>query len=146
MVAGTGILAGGALSAAAAMGSFAPWGPAGTALTNLAPMVLATGYAALVLALVGHPLSARMLSTFAPVGRMAFSNYILQSLVFGFIFFGYGLGYFGKLGAAQALLIGVAVYAGQTVLSTWWLARMRYGPLEWLWRTLMYGKRQRMRK
>lgn len=121
------------------------WGHLGTALSNLAPITLATGYVAVVLALVGHPVATRLLQVFAPVGRMAFSNYILQSLVFGFIFFGYGLGYFGKLGAAQAFLIGVAVYAVKTVLSTWWLTRFLYGPLEWLWRTLMYGQRQAMR-
>ncbi len=133
-----GIVAGVMLTAAA--------GVTGAAVSNLAPIILATGYAALVLALLGHPIAADLLKVFAPVGRMAFSNYILQSLIFGFIFFGYGLGYFGRLGAAHTLLIGLAVYTMQIVLSTWWLTRFRYGPLEWLWRTLMYGQRQAMRR
>jgi uncharacterized protein len=77
---------------------------------------------------------------------MAFSNYIMQSVIFGFIFFGYGLGYFGRLGAAHALVIGISVYAMQILFSDWWLASFRYGPLEWLWRTLMYGVKQPMRK
>lgn len=142
ITAGAGILAGAMLTAAGTAGALTGWGYLGTALSTLAPIVLATGYAALVLALVGHPIATRILTVFAPVGRMAFSNYIMQSLIFGFIFFGYGLGYFGQLGAAHALLLGVAVYTLQTVLSIWWLTRFRYGPLEWLWRTLMYGRRQ----
>ena len=146
ITAGVGILAGATVTVAGATGAFAGWGHLGAVLSNLAPLILATGYMALVMALVGHPVANRTLQVFAPVGRMAFSNYIMQSIIFGFIFFGYGLGYFGQIGAADALLIGVAVYALQTVLSTWWLTRFRYGPLEWLWRTLMYGQRQAMRK
>ena len=49
----------------------------------------------------------------APFGRMAFTNYLAQSLIFGWIFYGYGLGLFARLGAASALAIGLAVYAGQ---------------------------------
>ncbi|MES2950371.1 MAG: DUF418 domain-containing protein [Pseudomonadota bacterium] len=144
--AGVGIVVGAMLTVAGATGALSAWGQLGAAVSNLAPMVLATGYAALVLALLGHPVAANLIKIFAPVGRMAFSNYILQSLVFGFIFFGYGLGYFGQLGATSTLLLGVGVYAAQTLLSTWWLTRFRYGPLEWLWRTLMYGQRQAMRR
>ena len=99
-----------AIFALRATGAFAAWGYAGGALSNLAPVVLASGYAALVFALVEHPVAGVPLRVFAPLGRMAFSNYILQSLIFGFIFFGYGLGYFGHMGAAHALLVGIAVY------------------------------------
>jgi uncharacterized protein len=82
----------------------------------------------------------------APLGRMAFTNYLAQSVIFGWIFYGYGLGLFGRLGVASALAIGVAVYIGQVFFSAWWLRRYRYGPVEWLWRTLMYGVRQPMRQ
>jgi uncharacterized protein len=75
---------------------------------------------------------------------MAFTNYILQSLIFGWIFYGYGLGYFGRLGAAETLILGAAVYAAQMAVSAWWLGRYRFGPIEWLWRTMMYGVRQPM--
>ncbi len=146
ITAGVGIFVGAMVTVAGAAGAFTGWGHLGTVVSNLAPLILATGYAALVLALVSHPFAARTLRVFAPVGRMAFSNYIMQSLIFGFVFFGYGLGYFGQWGAARALVLGVAVYAIQTVFSTWWLTRFRYGPLEWLWRTLMYGQRQALRK
>jgi uncharacterized protein len=76
---------------------------------------------------------------------MAFTNYLAQSVIFGWIFYGYGLGLFGGLGAAAALAIGIAVYAAQAVASTWWLKRHRFGPVEWFWRSLMYGARQDMR-
>jgi len=112
---------------------------------RIATVVLALGYASAVLVLTQLPRIGRALTVFAPLGKMAFTNYIMQSVVFSAIFFGWGLGLFGQLGAAMALLIGVAVYVGQIIFSAWWLGRFRYGPLEWLWRTLMYGEKQKMR-
>jgi uncharacterized protein len=143
---GIGIIVGGAITLASTAVAFANLGAFGRTLSNLATVVLAMGYGALVLALVQLPVTGRVLKVFAPLGRMAFSNYIMQSVIFGFIFFGYGLGYFGRLGAAHALVIGISVYAMQVLFCTWWLARFRFGPLEWLWRTLMYGAKQPMRK
>jgi uncharacterized protein len=140
-----GVVGGGALIAADAQGWLLPLGPLGGALAGLAGVVLACGYGAAVIRLVAVARARRLLAPFAAVGRMAFSNYIMQSLVFGYLFFGYGLGYFGKLGAATALGLGIAVYLGQMALSLWWLGRYRHGPLEWLWRTCMYGARQPMR-
>ena len=110
--------------------------------TGIGQTLLAAGYAATVLLLARRPL----LQVFAPIGRMAFTNYIAQSLIFGCIFFGYGLGQFGKLGAAPVLMLGICVYAVQMAYSAWWLRRYRFGPLEWLWRTLMYGTLQPMRR
>jgi uncharacterized protein len=77
---------------------------------------------------------------------MAFTNYIAQSLVFGWLFFGYGLGQFGLLRPAPVLALGVAVYVVQMRVSVLWLRRYRFGPIEWLWRTLMYGARQPMKR
>jgi len=119
---------------------------AGNAFASLAPVVLALGYGAAVLALAHLPPSGRFLTLFAPLGRMAFTNYLLQSAVFGFIFFGYGLGQFGRMGATQALAIGIGVYVAQMAASAWWLRRYHFGPVEWLWRTLMYGVTQPMRR
>jgi uncharacterized protein len=83
---------------------------------------------------------------FAPAGQMALTNYLAQSLVLGFVFYGYGLGLFGRLGPAPALLIGLALYAAQLAFSRAWLRRYRFGPAEWLWRSLTYGRRQPMRR
>jgi len=82
----------------------------------------------------------------APAGRMALSNYLLQSLVCTTIFYGYGLGLFGSVGRAPGLGLVVVIYLAQVAFSGWWLKRFRFGPAEWLWRTLTYGKHQPMRR
>jgi uncharacterized protein len=121
------------------------WAPMRVAVESLAPVVLACGYGALVLGIAQRPRVRAMLAPFAAVGRMAFTNYILQSVIFGFIFFGYGLGRFGHLAAGCALLMGSVVYGVQAAYSTLWLRHFRFGPLEWLWRSLMYGRAQPFR-
>ena len=112
----------------------------------LGTILLALGYGAGIIAIANLESGKSLLGWAAPLGRMAFTNYLAQSLIFGWIFYGYGLGLFGRLGVASALAIGVAVYVGQVFFSTWWLRRYRYGPVEWLWRTLMYGVAQPMRQ
>lgn len=88
----------------------------------------------------------RRLASIAAAGRMALSNYLLQSLVCTTIFYSYGLGLFGSMGRAAGLGLTVAIYASQVGFSVWWLNRFQFGPLEWLWRTLTYGKWQPMRR
>lgn len=122
-----------------------PWrvlAPVVSALITLAPVALAIGYGATCIALYTFAGIGGLLSLLGPLGRMAFSNYLAQSLIFGWIFFGYGLGLFGRLSSSQAMWLGMAVYLGQVLVSHWWLKRHRFGPMEWLWRTLMYGVRQ----
>jgi uncharacterized protein len=116
----------------------------GKLATPLGTIVLALGYGALILAIANLAGGKALLGWAAPLGRMAFTNYLAQSLIFGWIFYGYGLGLFGSIGAAKALAIGLAVYIAQVFFSAWWLGRYRYGPVEWLWRTLMYGTLQPM--
>lgn len=108
---------------------------------NLGIVLWALGYGAALMALT-LSIARGFLSAFAPIGRMAFTNYVMQSIIFGFIFFGYGLGQFGQMGATPVLALGTAVYIAQLFLSEWWLRRYRFGPIEWLWRTLMYGAAQ----
>lgn len=116
-------------------------------LVDQAPVVLlALGYGAAIVALMEYAPAARLLAVFAPLGRMAFTNYLIQSVLFGLIFFGYGLGRFGRMATTPACALGLAVYGMQIVYSAWWLRRYRFGPVEWLWRTLMYGARQPMRR
>lgn len=103
-------------------------------------MVLASGYAALVIAAEQTSTGAKLLRFAEPVGRMAFTNYIVQSVVLGLIFYGYGLGLFGRLGSAAGLLPVVTIYAAQVVVSRLWLTHFAYGPIEWLWRAMMYGR------
>ena len=89
-----------------------------------------------------------MFGVFASVGRMALTNYLAQGLIYAFVLFGVGpgLGLAGKIGSAAVLAICIAFFALQTAFSHWWLARYRFGPMEWLWRTLTYGTRPPMRR
>jgi uncharacterized protein len=82
----------------------------------------------------------------AAVGRMAFSNYILHTLLCGLIFYGHGLGLIGQVERAGQLLIVLGIWALQLWLSPIWLRHFRFGPLEWLWRSLTYWRLQGFRK
>ncbi|WP_109127500.1 DUF418 domain-containing protein [Dyella sp. C11] len=73
---------------------------------------------------------------------MVFSNYARPSGTFGWGYFGGGGGCLGRMSPACAMALGVAVYAVQVVTSRWWLRRYRFGPMEWVWRVVMYGTRQ----
>ena len=77
---------------------------------------------------------------FAPVGRMALTNYVSQSIICTFIFYGTGLGLGGQIGPAIYFPIGIVVYCTQMVFSRYWLKYFQFGPLEWLWRILTYGQ------
>jgi uncharacterized protein len=114
-------------------------------LASLAPVCLALAFAAMILVAVESRPALTLLRPFAAIGRMAFTNYISQSIIFGFVFFGYGLGQFGRLRPAPVFAMGIAVYVAQVGLSKVWLRRYRFGPIEWAWRTLMYGRRQAMK-
>ena len=89
---------------------------------------------------------ARLLGALAPAGRMALTNYLFQSLVGSLVFYGYGLAMWGRLGPAAMAALALGVFALQVVASRWWLARFRFGPVEWLWRWLTYGARPPMRR
>ena len=86
----------------------------------------------------------RRLAPLSYVGRMALTNYLLQSIICTLIFYGYGLGLYGKFGAAGTIVLAVAIYVLQVFFSNWWLRRFQFGPMEWLWRTLTYGRWQPM--
>jgi uncharacterized protein len=140
-----GVLFGGALTVVAQERDLFGWPSAHEVMEKrLGGVVLAAGYAASIVGLASVPAGQRMLAWAAPVGRMALTNYLGQSLILGWIFYGYGFGLFGKLSVSTAFTIGVVVYAMQAAISAWWLGRYRYGPVEWLWRSLMYGSRQPM--
>lgn len=88
------------------------------------------------------PLAARL----AAVGRTAFSCYILTSLICTFIFYGHGLGLFGRVRRPGQILVTLMVWTILLIVAPLWLERFRFGPLEWLWRSLTYGERQPMRR
>jgi uncharacterized protein len=121
---------------------FGTIGIVGTVLhVDLAACVpLAFAYATAVL------LWIRRAPLLAAGGQMALTNYLIQSVVFSLVFYGFGLGYFGRLGVASTAAAGLAFYFIQLLFSKWWLLRFQFGPAEWLWRSLTYGKRQRFFK
>jgi uncharacterized protein len=114
-------------------------------LDRLSAILLACAYGAAIVCATNNSQAQKFVAWAAPVGRMAFTNYLAQSVIFGWLFYGYGLGLFGKLGVAAALSIGTGVYALQVAFSAFWLSRYSYGPVEWLWRSVMYGAWQRLR-
>ncbi|MFZ1330164.1 MAG: DUF418 domain-containing protein, partial [Chitinophagaceae bacterium] len=81
-----------------------------------------------------------------PVGQMAFTNYLMQSLLVGLFFYGVGLGNFGKLERHEIYYVVAATWALQIIWSHIWLRYFRFGPLEWAWRSLTYWKKQPMKK
>ncbi|MCC8537246.1 DUF418 domain-containing protein [Xanthomonas axonopodis pv. poinsettiicola] len=102
------------------------------ALALVAGPLMSLGYAAWVIRFASH------LDWLAPAGRMALSNYLLQSLLCTWIFYGYGLGYFEQLPRVWQLPFAVGMFAVQVVVSRWWLRWFRFGPVEWLWRSATY--------
>ena len=83
-------------------------------------------------------------SPLASVGKMALTSYILQTVFGTLIFMGYGLGLLGEIDVWQAALLAFPIFILQILFSRWWLSRFRYGPFEWLWRSLTYGQAQPM--
>jgi uncharacterized protein len=79
------------------------------------------------------------LRPFAAVGRMALSNYLLQSLVCTTLYYSWGIGLYGRVGPLLGFVPTIAIYAAQVALSVWWLRHYATGPMEWLWRRLTYG-------
>jgi uncharacterized protein len=109
-------------------------------LNLFARPVLSMGYAGAVALLFLNETWRSRLMPFAAIGRTALSNYLLQSIVCTTIFYGYGGGLFGRVHLAMLFVLSVVIYAIEAPLSQWWLRRYRFGPAEWLWRTMTYGK------
>ncbi|WP_187107853.1 DUF418 domain-containing protein [Sphingomonas xanthus] len=106
---------------------------------------LALGYAALFALLWDRPTRGAWLEWSAPAGRMALTNYLMQTILQSIIFYGWGFGLIGKIGLVIVIPMSLALFALQVAYSRWWLARFRFGPVEWLWRSLTYGRAQPMR-
>lgn len=141
------------------------WGGAiglcATLIAELGPLPSNTSYVAL-LALGTAPLALaiaaaftlawtrergrRLLHVFSPAGRMALTNYLGQTLLGQLVFSGVGLALGPRIGLAAIFAIAITVFIVQVILSHWWLARFQYGPFEWLWRMLTYGRVVPMRK
>jgi uncharacterized protein len=112
----------------------------------IAPPILSAAYVATLCLLWLRPAGRRLLHPMAPVGRMALTNYLMHSLVFTTVSYSYGFGLYGEISYLEGLGLTVLMFAVQIPLSAWWLRHYRFGPMEWLWRTLSYGRMQPMRR
>ncbi|MFL5353673.1 DUF418 domain-containing protein [Archangium sp.] len=113
---------------------------------ELSVLGLCAFYVAGVSLLFLRPRARRWLSVWAPAGQMALTNYLSQTVISQFIYYGYGLNLIGKLHPLPCLALMFALFWVQVGVSHLWLARFRFGPVEWLWRSLTYGKLQPMRR
>ena len=110
--------------------------------TEFAAMSLAIAYACGLVILWNRAGSGRVLGLLAPVGRMALTNYLLQSVLFVLVLYGIGLGLVGTIGATICVVVSVVIFTVQIGFSALWLRVFRFGPIEWIWRSLTYLKVQ----
>ncbi len=118
------------------------WGIA-HGLRMLGNLPACLGYVGLVVLML-HSKTFGAVRWLAAPGRMALTNYLMQSLICTLYFYGYGLGHWGMSRSMQVVFVAV-VYLGQIAFSNWWLGRFRYGPMEWLWRGFTYRQVPKLR-
>jgi len=141
-----------ALPAYIALAAYMVWAGFSLFSVALAAMALATpfrplmiaGWACLILLLA--PRLGALTDRIAAAGRMAFTNYLMTSLICTTLFYGYGLGWFGHLSRWQLYPVVALVWALMLLWSQPWLARFRFGPFEWAWRSLARWQPQPMRR
>ncbi len=153
-VGGLGTLATACLTHRAGFDSFVgmSWKFARVATALAAAPALSCFYATSLILLYYRPTLRPYLDLLAPVGRMALTNYLAQSLICSTIFygstiFGFGLGWYGRIGPAYGSVLALAIWIVQVIWSNLWFRGLglKFGPMEWLWRTLSYGRLQPMR-
>lgn len=127
--------------------ALAPLAAMNTALHFASVPLLAVGYVCLIV-LVFHSRASGLVRIFAPVGRMALTNYLAQGIAIGLLLYGFApaLDMLGKIGPFALTVCGLGFFAAQILFSHLWLRAFAYGPLEWVWRALTYGARPPMRR
>jgi uncharacterized protein len=109
-------------------------------------ILLCAAYVASFVLLLRMRCAKRWVGWLAPLGRMALTNYLMHSLVFSTLFYGYGAGWFGQVPRFQQMGLVVGMILFQAIFSRLWLANFNYGPMEWLWRSATYLKWQPLRR
>ena len=116
------------------------------ALDDFRRLFLCIGHASLILLIFRSRFVPWLMKALANVGQMAFTNYLMQSTICMLIFYGYGFSVYNKLAFHQLYYVVFAVWIFQLIFSTIWLRYFRFGPFEWVWRSLTYWKKQPMGK
>lgn len=107
---------------------------------------LAFGHLSVLMLLYKYGWMKWLLQAMAKVGQMAFSNYLMQSIICAVVFYGFGFGLFGRLQMYQEYYVVFCIWIFQIIASNLWLHYYRFGPFEWVWRSLTYWKKQSMKK
>ncbi|GAA6205686.1 DUF418 domain-containing protein [Thalassotalea sp. SU-HH00458] len=118
----------------------------GEILQYYGQLILSLGYLALMVKLSQKRQFLKYFSWLSPLGKMALTNYITHSIILTSIFYGYAGGMFGQIARAEQMLIVVAIIFGQVLFSKLWLNYFKFGPLEWIWRSLTYLTWQPLRR
>ena len=109
-------------------------------------LFMSMGHLGLIMLLYKYHVIDGIIRTLARVGQMTLTNYLMQSILCGLFFYGFGFGEFGKLQRYQLYYVVLGVWAFQILFSNIWMSYFRFGPFEWLWRSLTYWKLQPLRK
>ncbi|MEN8116670.1 MAG: DUF418 domain-containing protein [Bacteroidota bacterium] len=109
-------------------------------------LLVSTGYIALVMLCMKMDILKTIKKSLQAVGQMAFTNYMLQTIICTTIFYGHGFGLFGKIERTSQILIVFAVWIFQMIVSPIWMKYFKYGPFEWLWRSLTYWNFQSFKR
>jgi uncharacterized protein len=107
--------------------------------------MVSLGYIGLMMLLSKLPKLTPVTRVFGTVGRMALTNYLLQTIICTTVFYGHGLGLFGQVERSGQILVVLGVWIFQLIVSPIWLRYYRFGPAEWAWRSLTYWKIQPIR-
>jgi uncharacterized protein len=118
----------------------------GTQFNYWASVLISLGWIGAVMLIVKAGALTGLASRFAAVGRTALTNYILQTLICTTIFYGHGFGLYGSVERTGQILMVIGVWILQLIISPIWLRHFRFGPLEWLWRSMTYRKIQPIRR
>jgi uncharacterized protein len=114
-------------------------------LYDLRRLLITVGHASLLMLLYKSGAVKWLMKALANVGQMAFTNYLMQSIICTLFFYGYGLGYYNKFRFHEVYYVVFAVWIFQIIFSAFWLRYFRFGPFEWVWRSLTYWKKQPMK-
>jgi uncharacterized protein len=101
-------------------------------------VLMAITYACLISLLMNKFPGGKLLLFLAPIGKLSMSNYLFQSLVSTWIFYNYGLGFYGEISLTAGVVLALGIFSIQVLLSHFWVKRFYYGPVEWLWRSATY--------
>lgn len=117
----------------------------GNQLKYVSFILIALGHISVVMLIYKLSLFKKLTYSLSCVGRMALTNYLLTSIICTTIFYGFGLGWFNNFERFELIFFVFPIWILQLLVSSWWLQRFRFGPAEWIWRSLTYWKKQPMK-